>query len=100
MVCWMAERPLRAGAKLGIKHTTRTRAHWSRRCTTSSTSTRCTATRPSTPCRSTASTRVTLRTTQPLFCDPYDRNRLNGGFIPVEEGTKVTVGAGMITQTD
>jgi len=39
-------------------------------------------------------------TTQPLFCDPYDRNRLNGGFIPVEEGTKVTVGAGMITQTD
>ena len=44
--------------------------------------------------------RVTLRTTQPLFCDPYDRNRLNGGFIPVEEGTKVTVGAGMITQTD
>ena len=44
--------------------------------------------------------RVTLRTTQPLFCDPYDRNRLNGGFIPVEEGTKVTVGAEMITQTD
>ena len=40
MVCWMAERPLRAGAKLGIKHTTRARAHWSRRCTTSSTSTR------------------------------------------------------------
>jgi len=56
MVCWMAERPLRAGAKLGIKHTTRTRAHWSRRCTTSSTSTRCTATRASTPYRSTAST--------------------------------------------
>ncbi len=44
--------------------------------------------------------RVTLRTTQPLFCDPHDRNRLNGGLIPVEEGTKVTVGAGMITQTD
>ena len=44
--------------------------------------------------------RVTLRTTQPLFCDPYDRNRLNGGFIPVEEGTNVPVGAGMITQTE
>jgi len=43
---------------------------------------------------------LATRTTQPLFCNPYDRNRLTGGFNLVEEGTKMTVGAGTITQTD
>ena len=41
--------------------------------------------------------RVTLRVTQPLFCDPYSRNRLTGGLILIDEGTSATVGAGMIT---
>jgi bifunctional enzyme CysN/CysC len=41
--------------------------------------------------------RVTLRVTQPLFCDPYNRNRLTGGLILIDEATSATVGAGMIT---
>jgi len=40
--------------------------------------------------------RVTFRTTQPLFVDPYARNRLTGGFILIDEATNGTVGAGMI----
>jgi bifunctional enzyme CysN/CysC len=41
--------------------------------------------------------RVTLRLTQPLFCDPYARNRMTGGLILIDEGTSATVGAAMIT---
>ena len=43
--------------------------------------------------------RVSLRTTQPVFHDPYGRNRLTGGLILIDEATNVTVGAGMITET-
>ena len=42
--------------------------------------------------------RVTLRLTQPLFCDPYTRNRQTGGIILVDEATGATVGAGMIAE--
>ncbi|HEV7722657.1 MAG TPA: sulfate adenylyltransferase, partial [Iamia sp.] len=40
--------------------------------------------------------RVTLRTTLPLFCDEYRRNRTTGSFILIDEDTNATVGAGMI----
>jgi len=42
--------------------------------------------------------RVTLRLTQPLFCDPYPRNRQTGGLILIDEATGATVAAGMITE--
>ncbi len=99
MVCWMADRPLRSGMKLGIKHTTRSaRAlvkdlHYQLDVNTLHRD----ETVDSLPLN--AIGRVTLRTTQPLFCDPYDRNRLTGGFILIDEGTNVTVGAGMITSS-
>jgi len=40
--------------------------------------------------------RVRLRTTVPLMCDDYGRNRSTGGFVLVDEGTHRTVAAGMI----
>jgi bifunctional enzyme CysN/CysC/sulfate adenylyltransferase subunit 1 len=40
--------------------------------------------------------RVQLRTTVPLLCDPYEKNRTTGSFILIDEATGVTVGAGMI----
>jgi bifunctional enzyme CysN/CysC len=42
--------------------------------------------------------RVSLRLTQPLFCDPYSRNRQTGGLILIDEATSATVGAAMITE--
>ena len=42
--------------------------------------------------------RVSLRLTQPLFCDPYNRNRQTGGLILIDEATNATVGAAMITE--
>jgi bifunctional enzyme CysN/CysC len=43
--------------------------------------------------------RVTLRLTQPIFCDGYQRNRQTGGLILIDETTGATVGAAMITET-
>jgi len=40
--------------------------------------------------------RVVIRTTKPLFTDPYRKNRITGSVIFVDEGNNSTVGAGMI----
>ncbi len=96
MVCWLVERPLVAGARYEIRHTTR--------------SARAVVTRLA--YRLDVNTlhrhdgadrldlnaigRVALRTAQPLMFDPYRRNRRTGSFILVDEATKATVGAGMI----
>ncbi len=40
--------------------------------------------------------RIRIRTTQPLFFDPYRINRQTGSLILVDEATNNTVGAGMI----
>jgi bifunctional enzyme CysN/CysC len=42
--------------------------------------------------------RVGLRLTQPIFCDPYNRNRMTGGMILIDESTSATVGAAMIIE--
>ena len=42
--------------------------------------------------------RVRLRLTQPIFSDPYARNRTTGGLILIDESTNATVGAAMITE--
>lgn len=40
--------------------------------------------------------RVKLRTTKPLLTDPYNRNRITGSLILIDEATNETVAAGMI----
>ncbi|SNS84588.1 adenylyl-sulfate kinase [Rhodococcoides kyotonense] len=40
--------------------------------------------------------RVRIRTQNPLFFDPYRRNRVTGSFLLVDETTGATVAAGMI----
>lgn len=40
--------------------------------------------------------RIKIRTTRPLFCDPYTKNRSTGSVIIIDEFTNETVGAGMI----
>jgi bifunctional enzyme CysN/CysC len=42
--------------------------------------------------------RARLRLTQPVFADPYARNRTTGGLILIDEATNATVGAAMITE--
>ena len=99
MVCWMSDtRPLAARDRLVVKHTTRTvkaivrdlhyrldvntlhRDEGAERLGLNEVG------------------RVSLRLTQPLFFDPYNRNRETGGLILIDESTNATVGAVMITE--
>ncbi len=96
MICWMTNEPLRPRQKLAIKHTTRTAR----------------ALVKDIQYRMDVNTlhrdqetkhlglneigRVQLRTTVPLLCDPYSKNRTTGSFVLIDEATGVTVGGGMI----
>jgi bifunctional enzyme CysN/CysC len=101
LVCWMdSSESLRPGAKLAVKHTTR-----SSRAMVKELQYRLdvnTLHRDDTATELSLNEigRVRLRTTQPLLCDPYARNRSTGGFILVDEATNRTVAAGMITAID
>ena len=96
MICWMTTEPLRPRQKLAIKHTTRMGR----------------ALVKDIQYRLDVNTlhrdletkelglneigRVQLRTTVPLLCDPYVKNRATGSFILIDEATGVTVGGDMI----
>ena len=97
MICWMTEQSsLVPGAKLAIKHTTR-----SARALVKELQYRLDI---NTLHREEGAGslalndigRVTLRTTVPLFFDEYRRNRETGSFILIDEATNNTVAAGMI----
>ena len=91
----MSERPLEAGARLGVKHTTRTvraviesidgvvdmdtlEQHGAAKMVLNDIGT------------------VRLRLSSPLMVDPYPENRATGAFILVDEATNDTVAAGMV----
>ena len=95
-ICWMSERPLSAGARFGVKHTTRTvravvegidgvvdmdtlEQHDATAMTLNDIGT------------------VRLRLSGPLMVDPYAENRATGAFILVDEATNDTVAAGMVS---
>ena len=96
MVCWFSERALSMSTTYAIKHTTRSvRGRFQRlryRLDTESLH------RDETAEHLVMNEigRVTLRTTQPLFYDPYHRCRTTGSFIVVDEATHETLGCGMI----
>jgi bifunctional enzyme CysN/CysC len=99
MICWMDEsRPLTVGGKYAIKHTTR-----SARAIVRGLQYRLdvnTLHRDDSARELTLNEigRVRLRTTVPLLCDEYRRNRTTGGFIVIDETTNRTVAAGMIIE--
>jgi sulfate adenylyltransferase subunit 1 len=96
MVCWMNKKPLSGRTKLLIKHTTK----------------ECMAIVNDVKYKVNVNTlhretgieqvemndiaRISIRTAQPLFFDPYLRNRTTGSLIFIDPGTFETVGAGMI----
>ena len=97
MVCWMtADRVLGPRSRLVVKHTTRSAkaivrdVHYRLDVNTLRRD------EAATQLRLNEIGRVSLRATQPLFCDPYPRNRFTGGIILIDESTNSTVGAGMI----
>jgi bifunctional enzyme CysN/CysC len=99
MVCWMSDASkLAPGSRLLVKHTTKTAKaiikdlHYRLDVNTLHRD------ESATQLGLNEIGRITLRVTQPLFCDPYARNRLTGGLILIDEATSATVGAAMITE--
>jgi bifunctional enzyme CysN/CysC len=96
MVSWMTDAPLRPGAKLVVKHTTRTARAMVRDLQYRLDVNTLHRDEESTELRLNDIGRVRLRTTVPLFVDAYGRSRETGGFILIDEATNRTVGAGMV----
>jgi len=95
-VCWMHTRPLQAGRKYLLKHT----SHTEQAVVTEVVSRLDMGTlevQPS-PAHLAANDigEIRLRTARPLFHDAYGVNRLTGAFILIEPGTHATVAAGML----
>ncbi len=96
MVCWMAEAPLRAGARLAIKQTTR-----NARVVVDELLYRLDVNTLHRDLDADALGlndigRVKLRTSAPMIVDAYRRNRATGSFILIDETTNETVAGGMI----
>jgi sulfate adenylyltransferase large subunit len=95
-ICWMSDQPLAPRSRYALKHTTR----WTRAIVeellyrldinTGQRDWKATSLGPN------DLGRVRLRTTGPIFGDPYQRNRTTGSFILVDEATNATVAAGML----
>ncbi|HEX4109901.1 MAG TPA: sulfate adenylyltransferase, partial [Solirubrobacteraceae bacterium] len=96
MVVWMSERPLRAGDRLLVKHTTST--------VQTVVDELVNQVDVDTQLRSPAPDQlelndigeVHLRTARPLVLDPYSQVRGTGALILIDEASNATVGAGMI----
>jgi bifunctional enzyme CysN/CysC len=98
MVCWMSDsRALTPQSRLLVKHTTRTVKGIVRDLQYRLNVNTLHRDEAATELSLNEIGRVTLRLTQPVFCDPYQRNRLTGGLILIDEGTGATLGAAMIT---
>ncbi|MEM1120359.1 MAG: sulfate adenylyltransferase subunit CysN [Bacteroidota bacterium] len=96
MICWFSHDPLKQNGKYVIKHTTQ--------------DTRCVVkdvrykldintlhrNEEDTTIKMNDIARVVIRSMKPVFVDAYNKNRVTGSFILIDEQTNNTVGAGMI----
>ncbi len=95
-ICWFNDRPLQLRGKYEIRHTTQTA-----RCIIQDIQYKMDV---NTLHRNLEDkkigmndiARISIRTTKPLFADPYSKNRITGSIILVDEGTNETVAAGMV----
>src|SRR5262245_16972045 len=99
-VCWMSDKPLVPGARLGIKQTTR-----SARAIVDD----ITSVLDVQPLKEDVSRHelalndigtVVLRLSAPLAVDPYSDNRATGSFILIDEATNDTVAAGLVRSAE
>ncbi|KAA1425548.1 sulfate adenylyltransferase [Mumia zhuanghuii] len=96
MICWMTNEPLRPRQKLAIKHTTRNARALVKDIQYRLDINTLHRDQETGELGLNEIGRVKLRTTAPLFTDPYEKNRTTGSFVLIDEATGITVGAGMI----
>ncbi len=96
MFCWLNEKPLVPGGKYAVKHTTK-----DVRCIVKSVDFKMNINTlekitDDTSIELNEIGQMTIKTTQPLFYDSYNKNRITGSLIIIDEVTNETVCAGMI----
>ena len=99
MICWMTNEPLKPRQKLAIKHTTRMGRALVKDIQYRLDVNTLHRDQETKELGLNEIGRVQLRTTVPLLCDPYSKNRTTGSFILIDEATGVTVGGGMINSS-
>ena len=96
MICWFHEKPLQERGKYIIRHTTK-----EARCIIREVRYRMDVNTLHRDANSREIgmndiARISIRSTLPLFVDPYQKNRITGSIILIDEGTNETVAAGMV----
>lgn len=95
-ICWMHPKPLQQGKKYYLKHTTQTVQAM---VTSIEYRIKLSTFEPEPAPNELAMNDIgviRLKTSKPLVFDDYVINRLTGSFILIEQGTNLTVGAGML----
>jgi small GTP-binding protein len=95
-VCWMTDKPLRAGGRYAVKHTSRSATAIVDRIEDLVDVDTLQRSRPAEELALNDIGRVHLRTNVPLAFDAYTSNRRTGSFILIDEASNETVGAGLI----
>lgn len=96
MVCWLNEKPLVPNGKYAVKHTSN-----DARCIIKEVRYKLDINtlhrhEDDKEIKSNDIARIKIRTTKPLLFDRYERNRVTGSLILIDEATNETVGAAMI----
>ncbi|KUG06296.1 sulfate adenylyltransferase subunit 1 [Solirubrum puertoriconensis] len=98
-LCWMEDRPLRAGRKLLVQHhAAKTKAVV--QAILSKTNIQSFAQEDADEAKLNDIVRVRLKTANPLAADAYGQNRTTGAFILLDEQTGATLAAGLIEATE
>lgn len=96
LICWLNPHPLQLRGKYSIKHTSR-----DARCIVQDIKYKLDINslhrnEADKDIKMNDIARISIRTTQPLFVDRYNRNRETGSLILIDESTNETVGAAMV----
>ena len=96
MVCWLNERPLNPRGKYILRHTTSEARAMIKEVSYKVNINNLEKNYDDLGVSLNEIARIKVKTSKPVFHDPYRRNRQTGSLILVEEGTNNTVGAAMI----
>jgi sulfate adenylyltransferase subunit 1 len=95
-VCWLAQRPLRAGTRLLVKHGTRTEPALVGQLADRFDEQRLSTVDAPETLELNEIGRITLHTPRPLPADSYESSRHTGSLLLIDPATGATLGAGLI----
>lgn len=96
MLCWFSPQPLQLGGKYVLRHTTADVRTMIKDVVYKMDINELHKDESDKDIKMNDIARIKLRTTKPLFFDPYKKNRETGSLILIDEATNNTVAAGMI----